>query len=224
MKQFTGFIKGVNLGGWLSQYPKYSEKHFNAFIQEADIQRIVKMGFDHIRIPVDYNVLETETAEVIENGYEHLYDALAWCKKYNLKMIIDIHEVYGYSFDPLKDMDREKFFYDDMLQERFFKLWENIATRFGNESDIVAFELLNEVVLQKVYKAWNEVAYKAIQRIRAIAANTYIIIGGVNYNNVTSVPLLDAPYDDKIVYNFHCYEPFIFTHQTAYWVAGMPSE
>ena len=65
MKQFTGFIKGVNLGGWLSQYPKYSEKHFNAFIQEADIQRIVKMGFDHIRIPVDYNVLETETAEII---------------------------------------------------------------------------------------------------------------------------------------------------------------
>ena len=66
MKQFTGFIKGVNLGGWLSQYPEYSEKHFNEFIQESDIQRIVKMGFDHIRIPVDYNVLETETAEIIE--------------------------------------------------------------------------------------------------------------------------------------------------------------
>lgn len=224
MKQFTGFIKGVNLGGWLSQYPEYSEKHFNTFIQKADIQKIVKMGFDHIRIPVDYNVLETETAEVIESGYAHLYDALTLCKKYNLKMIIDIHEVFGYSFDPLKDMDREKFFYDEMLQERFFKLWENIATRFGNESDIIAFELLNEVVLQKVYKAWNEVAYKAIQRIRAIAPNTYIIIGGVNYNNVTSVPLLDAPYDDKIVYNFHCYEPFIFTHQKAYWVAGMPSD
>ena len=26
----------------------------------------------------------------------------------------------------------------------------------------------------------------------------------------------------KIVYNFHCYEPLIFTHQGAYWVDRMP--
>lgn len=224
MRKFEGYMKGVNLGGWLSQYSEYSTKHFNTYILEEDIRNISKMGFDHVRIPVDYNVLETENGDILETGYRYLYDALAWCKKYNLKLIIDIHEVYGYSFDPLKDMDREKFFYDEALQERFFKLWENIAVRFKDESDTVAFELLNEVVLEKVYKAWNCVAKKAIQRIRAITENTYIIIGGVNYNNVTSVPLLDAPYDDKIVYNFHCYEPFIFTHQKAYWVKGMSSD
>ena len=32
------------------------------------------------------------------------------------------------------------------------------------------------------------------------------------------------PYDDKIVYNFHCYEPLIFTHQGAYWIPDMPSD
>ena len=139
-------------------------------------------------------------------------------------MLIDVHEVYGYSFDPLKDMDREVFFYDEAMQARFFKLWENIATRFGNEYERVAFELLNEVVLSEVYEAWNNVARKAIEHIRAIAPNTSIVFGGVNYNNVRSVALLGAPYDDKIVYNFHCYDPLIFTHQKAYWVPGMPAD
>lgn len=224
MRQFKGFLKGVNLGGWISQFPEYSEEHFNTFIQESDIKRISEMGFDHVRVPVDYTVLETEDGDVIESGYQHITDCLIWCKKYGLHMVLDIHEVYGYSFDPLKDMDREKFFYDEALQTRFFQLWENIATRYGNEADTVAFELLNEIVLKEVYKAWNEVAKKAIQHIRAIAPDSYIIVGGVNYNNVTSVALLDEPYDDKIVYNFHCYDPLIFTHQKAYWVAGMPAD
>lgn len=223
MRQFEGYFKGANLGGWLSQFAHYSEEHFNTYIQETDIKNIQQMGFDHVRVPVDYNVLETENGSVLESGYKHISDCIGWCKKYGLKMILDIHEVYGYSFDPLKDMDREKFFYDDALQARFIKLWETIATRFGQEHEMLAFELLNEVVLKKVYKAWNDVAKKTIQHIRAIAPKTYIIIGGVNYNNVTSVALLDAPYDDKIVYNFHCYEPFVFTHQKAYWVDGMPS-
>ena len=30
-------------------------------------------------------------------------------------------------------------------------------------------------------------------------------------------------FDDRnIVYNFHCYEPQLFTHQSAYWVENMP--
>ncbi len=224
MRQFEGFLKGVNLGGWISQFSEYSEEHFNTYIQEADIKKISEMGFDHVRVPVDYNVLETEEGLVIESGYQYLFNCLTWCKKYGLHMLIDVHEVYGYSFDPLKDMDREKFFYDEALQARFFRLWENIANRFGHESETVAFELLNEVVLKEVYEAWNKVAQKAIRHIRAIAPDSYIVYGGVNYNNVTSVALLDAPYDDRIVYNFHCYEPLIFTHQKAYWVAGMPAD
>jgi hypothetical protein len=32
------------------------------------------------------------------------------------------------------------------------------------------------------------------------------------------------PYDDKIVYNFHCYEPLLFTHQGAYWIKQMPAD
>ena len=31
------------------------------------------------------------------------------------------------------------------------------------------------------------------------------------------MPALAPPYDDKVIYNFHCYEPLTFTHQGATW-------
>ena len=225
MKKFEGFQKGVNLGGWISQFDKYSIEHFDTFITEKDIEYIASLGFDHVRVPVDYNVLEDEEGNVKENGFGYLQSCLDWCKKYGLHMLIDLHECYGYSFDPLKkDMDRAKFFYDKALQDRFMNLWREIAKRFGQYSETVAFEPLNEVVLESVADAWNDILARFIALIREYSKDIWIVCGGVCYNSVLTVPLLKVPFDEKIVYNFHCYEPFPFTHQGAYWVEQMPSD
>ena len=223
MKQLTGFMKGVNLGGWISQFAKYDKNHFDTFITEKDIDYIASLGFDHVRVPVDYNVLEDEDGAPKEDGFNYLKNCREWCEKNHLNMLIDLHECYGYSFDPLKkDMDREKFFYDDALQARFMNLWKRIATTFKDYPDQVAFEPLNEVVLVEVADAWNEIAGRYIHMIREICPEHIIIVGGVCYNNVQSVPKLDLPVDEKVVYNFHCYEPMVFSHQSAYWMEGMP--
>ena len=223
MKRFNGFRKGVNLGGWISQFREYDLEHFDSFITEKDIADIASLGFDHVRVPVDYNVLEDEQGNTIESGFRYLENCRQWCEKNGLNMLIDLHECYGYSFDPLKkDMDRRKFFYDQALQDRFFALWEKIARRFCGYPDQVAFEPLNEVVLFEVRDAWNEILRKYIKLIRSIAPQSFIIVGGVFYNSVMTVDWLSVPEDSKIVYNFHCYEPTIFTHQGAYWQEQMP--
>ena len=223
MKKFEGFQKGVNLGGWISQFDKYDEEHFKTFITEDDIKYIASLGFDHVRVPVDYNVLEDEEGNSKETGFKYLEDARCWCEKYGLKMVLDLHECFGYSFDPLKkDMDRKKFFYDEALQTRFMNLWKKIAERFSKYQNMIAFEPLNEVVLMEVKDAWNGIASKWIKMMRKIVPEAYLIIGGVCYNAVSSVELLDVPVDDRIVFNFHCYEPHIFTHQGNYWEGIMP--
>jgi len=225
MNKFEGFQKGVNLGGWISQFAKYDPEHFASFITEKDIEYIASLGFDHVRVPVDYNVLEDEEGNEISTGFKYLTDCREWCEKHGLNMLVDLHECYGYSFDPLKaDMDRKKFFYDDALQERFLNLWKKIAAIFKDYPDQVAFEPLNEVVLYEVADAWNVVADKYIETVRTIAPNNYIVIGGVNYSGVLSVPLIKLKTTKKIVYNFHCYEPMIYTHQGAYWVPEMPKD
>ncbi|MEE3393566.1 MAG: cellulase family glycosylhydrolase [Lachnospiraceae bacterium] len=242
MRKWTGYMKGVNLGGWLSQFPDAVEmaekrdadgnasdelpesllKHIDTFITGDDFKRVKDMGCDHVRIPVDYVLLENEAGDPRDIGFKKLHEAVSFCRENGLNMIIDLHETYGYSFDPLKTwVDRKKFFYDDALQARFLKLWQRIVREFLDDTDIVAFELLNEIVLTDVYDAWNDVIDKAVAAIREVSEDCWIVYGGVVYNNVTSVKLLRKPADDHIVFNFHCYDPMIFTHQAAYWVDDM---
>lgn len=224
MRIFTGFQHGVNLGGWLSQCVDTTEAHFDTFITEADIARIADMGLDHVRLPVDYNWIEDAQGAPIEAGLRRIDACVSWCEARGLNLLLDLHKAFGYTFDPLDaDADREVFFHDAALQDRFIALWRRLARRYGGHAR-VAFDLLNEVISPDVAGEWNGIVDRAIAAIREFAPETWIVVGGVRYNNVRSVPLLDPPRDGRVVYNFHCYEPMIFTHQKAYWVAGMPSD
>lgn len=222
MRKFEGFERGVNLGGWLSQISEVSYEHFDTFITEEDIKKIASWGLDHVRVPVDYFVIETEDGQPIERGYEYIDKCVSWCRKHGLHMIIDIHKTFGYTFDPLDKTDKLIFFHSEELQNRFYKFWRTISRRYSKDCDIVAYELLNEIVSPEVVAEWNMIATKAVAAIREDSPNTWVIYGGVCYNAVSSVEKLPNPNDDKVVHTFHCYEPMIFTHQGAFWVTGMP--
>ena len=219
MKEFKGFMHGVNLGGWFSQC-NHTEERYDNFIKEEDFKTISEWGLDHIRLPIDYELVETAEGEPLEKGYERIRLAAQWCKKYNLNMILDLHKTAGYSFDV--GYKESGFFDSDALQERFYKLWErlakNFATIFEGTDREICFELLNEVTDQSYCKKWNAIAHTCIERVRAIAPSTKILVGSYWNNSLAAVKDLDPPYDENIVYNFHCYEPLVFTHQGAPWV------
>lgn len=221
MRTFEGFMHGINLGGWLSQCVSYDKKHFDTFITEENIKQIAGWGLDHVRVPVDYDVMITDDGIWKEEGLSHLYDVISWCKTYHLNMVLDLHKTKGYMFDKDAVANPDLFFQQKDLQDFFVMIWKEFATRFGNESDMLAFELLNEIVNPDYAKVWNDIALRAIREIRAVAPESYILVGGVNYNNVRSIPQILMPMDDKIVYNFHCYEPMCFTHQKAHWMPEM---
>lgn len=224
MKIFEGYQKGVNLGGWISQCVSREQVHFDTFITEEDIKQIAGWGMDHVRLPLDYDIVETDDGQEITSGYRYIDDCITWCRKYDLRLILDLHRTCGYMFDAGVEGNADAFFTTATLQDRFIALWVKLAKRYASNSDMMTFEILNEIVNPDFAVIWNGIAKRAIQAIREYAPDTYIIIGGTRYNNVISVPELDAPYDDKIIYNFHCYEPLVFTHQKAYWVAGMPED
>ena len=218
MKRFEGFEHGINLGGWLSQCD-YTKERYDTFITQDDINTIAEWGLDHVRLPIDYQLVETDTGEYIEEGFAYIDKAWEWCEKAGLNMILDVHRTYGYCFDHL--VNETGFFENEDYQERFLKLWETLASRYGNKPDKIAFELLNEVTKKEYCDTWNAVADKCIRRIRAIAPDVKILVGGYYNNCIEAIADLDMPYDENIVYNFHFYEPLIFTHQGAPWVIGM---
>lgn len=214
MKEFKGYKRGVNLGGWLSQCD-YSDETLNGFITEADIEKIASWGLDHVRIPMDYNIFMDKSGNFIDRGFEAVDRALAWCEKYGLNAVLDLHKTMGYSFDI--GYNESGFFESEELQELFYRLWEELAHRYGSLYERICFELLNEVTDKELIDIWNKISNECIKRIRAIAPDIVILVGSYWNNSVSAVKDLAAPYDDKIVYNFHCYEPMVFTHQGATW-------
>lgn len=218
MKKLEGYMHGVNLGGWLSQCDHTKERYDN-FIKEEDIEVIKNWGLDHIRVPIDYDLVEDNEGNYKEDGFAYLDKVLDWAEKYSLNMILDLHKTFGFSFD---DGEAETGFFENAsYQERFYKLWEEFAKRYGKYSDRLCFEILNEVTEKEYCDIWNEISTKCIKRIRAIAPDIKILLGGYYNNSIEALKDLALPVDENIVYNFHCYEPLVFTHQGGYWVAGM---
>ena len=221
MKTMNGFMHGVNLGGWFSQCVHTTE-HYDSFISEEDIRRISGWGLDHVRLPIDYELVEDRDGNYIEEGFSRIAEVLQWCSRYGLNMVLDLHKTYGFSFD---DGEEESgFFENEEYQERFYRLWEQLASRFGGHRDHLAFELLNEVTDKEYCAKWNSIAAQCVRRIRAVCGDIRILIGGYYNNSIEALKDLDPPCDENIIYNFHCYEPLIFTHQGAYWVKGMDTD
>ncbi|MDE6762952.1 MAG: glycoside hydrolase family 5 protein [Oscillospiraceae bacterium] len=218
MKTFTGYEKGVNLGGWLSQCC-HEYEHYDSFIGKSDIEKIASWGLDHVRLPIDYNLVEDSDGNTVEKGFGYIDSAIKWCGEAGLNLVLDLHKTAGYSFD--KGEQECGFFESKELRERFYRLWEKLAERYGKYSDRVAFELLNEVTDKSYSDVWNEAIYVCIERIRAVAPDTTIIVGGYWNNSPDALPDLVKPYDDNVILSFHCYDPMDFTHQGAEWVDGM---
>ena len=222
--------------------PEAVRHEFNAEVSKKDIEETYLPAFEalvreaHVEgVMGAYNRVNGEAAcassflmsKLNEWGFDGYFVSDCWA-------IRDFHEHHGLTANPVESAalaiksgcdegeSESGFFESEELQERFFRLWEEIAKRFGKYHDCVAFELLNEVTNKEYCDIWNEIADKCIFRIRTIAPETYILIGGYDNNCIKALKDLKQPYDNKIVYNFHCYEPFIFTHQGANWVNNMP--
>ena len=209
-----GFYRGVNVGGWFSQCD-YSKERLDHFIEEKDFDVMAGWGLDHVRIPMDYNVLEEADGALSREGFDRISRAVGWCQARGLKVVLDLHKTAGYSFDA--DEHEGGFFHSEAYQERFYRLWEGLAERF-NDPDRIAFELLNEVTDPSVIGEWNRIAAECIRRIRRIAPRSLILVGSYWNNSPLAVKDLDQPADDRVIYNFHCYDPLNFTHQGATWV------
>lgn len=211
--------RGINLGGYLSQCC-HEEKHYDSFIVKKDIEQIAGWGFDHVRLPIDYNVLESDEGVIKEKGFERVQKVIEWCEEYSLDIILDLHKAYGYDFNDAGDEEKNNLFSSEALQERFVGLWTAIVEHFGQYKN-VAFELLNEVVEKENAQAWNKLIKASVSRIRAINPTAPIIYGGIQWNSVKTLKLLEIPNDENIIFTFHFYEPLLFTHQKAPWVATM---
>ena len=53
--------------------------------------RIKELGFDHIRLPIDEVQFWDEQGNRLDDAWQLLTNALEWCCKHNLRVIVDLH-------------------------------------------------------------------------------------------------------------------------------------
>ncbi|MBO4461786.1 MAG: cellulase family glycosylhydrolase [Lachnospiraceae bacterium] len=221
MRELKGYKQGVNLGGWYSQCD-YSEDRLDNFIVESDFERIAKWGFDHVRLPIDYNIVIKSDGQLIEDGFNRIEKVIKWCVEYGLNVVLDLHKTLGYSFD--EGENESGFFTSPEYQEIFYAFWNEMIRRFGKYEKNVMFELLNEVTDKEYLTSWINIYKHAISLIRETLPNIKILVGSYWYNSVWTVKDLEGPFDENTVLSFHCYDPQLFTHQRAYWQKMMPAD
>lgn len=229
MTNFEGFRHGVGIGGWLTNYKRLRYvpaaergrlsigdlEHFDAYITERDVARIADWGMDHIRLAFDYLVLEEDAAPFVyrEAGFRHLDNMLNWCRQHGLNLLLDLHRAPG----GMCELEDEYTLLTDAQQsERFTRLWQTIAWRYAGEGGHLAFELLNELCAPpEQFPLWNQLVNTTLRSIREVSPDRTVVLGGGRFNAVDTLGELERIDDPRLVYNFHFYEPFCFTHQRA---------
>ena len=238
---FQTFHKGINLGGWLSQYEYLASQpltdmnlktHFDSFITEKDIRQIAAWGFDHVRLPVSgYLLYDQVSRKLNEQPLAYIKNCIGWCQTHHLNMILDLHDfrgnVYGAMDTPMPLLT------EISLQEHFLAVWSELSKHlkgYGNpnrnhrqnskDGIVIAFELINEVSDASHY-LWNRLYKSAVKAIRETDSNRLILVGSNFQNSAAYLNQLDLIDDPAVFYNFHYYEPQVFTHQKAHFSEEM---
>jgi endoglucanase len=203
---------GINLSEWFAQAPggKYTKEHFDTYDTAQDIALIKSMGFDHVRFTLNpAPMFRPGQADRIPPDYLAMVDAAVKMILDNgLNIIIDIH--------PDSDF-KARLAADDTMVEEFEDYWRALARHYSTlDPNRVFFEVMNEPEFKDRYR-WQGVQARLARATREGAPENTIIVTGANWSSVTELLFLEPLRDPNLIYNFHFYDPHIFTHQAATW-------
>jgi endoglucanase len=210
--RFLRIRHGINLSHWFSQSPgsDYSKTHLDTHTTADDIALIKEIGFDHVRLPIEPGPLFNESDPAILNAVylRYLDSALDMILATNLAVIVDIHPDNDFKLKLNKD---------DRQVDAFAKFWGSLAGHLASRNpDQLFLEVVNEPMVEDGYR-WFGIQARLISAIRASAPRHTIIAGGHRWSGLPEMLFLQPYADSNVIYNFHFYEPFAFTHQGATW-------
>lgn len=222
MKKIEGFSKGMGVGGWLTNYKRFNVlpnewrtivtegdmEHFRTYITEWDAKNIVSMGVDHVRIGFDQLVMEEAPYVYRDEIFGLLKSFVSACCNHGLRVVLNLHKAIGNYCDIQEEVT---LFDSDELQKRFISLWLKLEDEYSDCGDVM-FELLNEV-RDVEPDLWNDLAEQTVKEIRKKNPDRKIIIGSRCWNGAEQLDDLRVYDDENVIYTFHSYAPYEFTHQ-----------
>ena len=200
----------------------YAQQFWSTFrrnyITAKDIEGMAKLGYNSIRVPINYRLFMEEGEDIIwkEEGFDLLDQCVEWCEQFGLYMWIDLHGApggqTGANIDDCID-DMPRLFMDEYQFNKGVALWEQLARRYHDRWIIAGYDILNEPLRPKRTETDIDVEYLVPELKRfyeeAIAAirkwDTRHLISLESHQWATQPHVFCKKYDEKMVIHFHRY-------------------
>ncbi len=198
------FSKGVNLTGWFSAnnsksipFTKFSKK---------DIENIKSLGCDVIRLPITLHGMTSGAPDYVVDTlfYFYLDQVIDWTEELDMNLIIDNHTIPDAT--------------SKAVETPLMKIWPQMATHYKDRSKKVFYEVLNEPNTLAA-SDWAKIQQKVVDTIRTCDTVHTIIVTGADWGGISGMTALKKLSDPNLLYSFHFYDPFLFTHQGASWAS-----
>lgn len=177
------------------------------------LDKIHRSGFRFVRLVTSPVPLMQVDMVERNRAIAVVLEQVSLAARYKLSVVVDLHFWSGHHDTA------ESVINDDVKRHAFSNGVVELA-RAMNGLHYTALEVLNEPPpCSRSSEIWPLVQSGIVKRIRAAAPNLHLIVTGCGGQLDGLLSLDPTPYvhDQKVLYTFHFYEPFIFTHQQTYF-------
>lgn len=206
---------GVNITRWFCYLPTGEDwtQHFKSYLVEQDWDNFRKLGIDYVRLCVSPEAIYANGMPNAKN-LPALDAALRLLTRHGLAVLLDLHDNGQMNLDKPNHDNRG-----------FISFWKAMASHYrGRYEKRVVFELLNEPIFYDNGKVWLRLQEETVKAIRTVDRKRTLMVSANRWSGVDSFKDFPKLPQANLLYTFHCYDPFFFTHQGASWVGAQPRD
>lgn len=214
------FLRGISFGNRVWVNDRIPNQHHS----EEDFQRVADLGMDLVRFYINYQTLESDANPYVylEDGWQWLDQNIEWARAAGVYLILNMHVPQGGFQSQGRGWD---LWQQPELQKRLVAMWRAIAERYRNEPVVFGYDLVNEPGVPKDKRQWQQLAQRLVDTIREVDSHHPVIVERVNsinrkWENDRDMNFVKVT-GDNIVYTFHTYDPYYYTHQRIPWDDSM---
>lgn len=209
----------TNGEGEAKDYAKAAYPRARAALALFDFDALRRIGFDHMRLPLDVGPLMQGGEKERQTILDDLVAVIAAIHRHGLGVMVPLlppslhHELPETYLDGL---DGPKF-------RLYAAAVERVAAALASvNSGAAALEPMNEPQSKcrvRLGTDWTAYQQNLVERIRRGAPNLPLFLTGGCWSNIEGIVLLDTDLlrDRRNFVSVHFYYPFLFTHQGATW-------